>query len=67
MNPNTKRPKSPTSLSFGDDGKLRTDFGAHRDDLAFDIALQQDGQLLVAGWARPVDGFDGGVARHLTN
>jgi uncharacterized delta-60 repeat protein len=55
------------SLSFGNEGKLRTDFGAHRDDLGFDIALQQDGRLLVAGWARPVDGFDGGVARYLMN
>lgn len=35
--------------TFGDRGRVRTDFGGADDDQAFAVALQPDGKILVAG------------------
>jgi uncharacterized delta-60 repeat protein len=50
--------------SFGGDGKVTTDFFA-RPEAAFDVALQPDGRIVVAGAASPDDGSaDFALARY---
>lgn len=52
--------------AFGNEGRVRTDFGTHNDDFAFDVALD-GGRLVAVGWGRPTTGFDAAVARYLLN
>jgi uncharacterized delta-60 repeat protein len=50
--------------NFGGDGKVTTDFFA-RPEAAFDVALQPDGRIVVAGAASPEDGsVDFALARY---
>ncbi len=56
-------------LSFGDSGKITTDFGGERSfDVAYDAALQPDGKIVVAGSVSNFsvqNGYNGfGVARY---
>jgi uncharacterized delta-60 repeat protein len=51
--------------SFGALGLRRTDFGAGKNDYAFDLGLQADGGIVAVGWATPSAGYDAGVARYL--
>jgi uncharacterized delta-60 repeat protein len=37
--------------SFGRSGKVLSSFGGKRDDGASDVALQQDGRIVAAGWS----------------
>jgi hypothetical protein len=50
--------------AFGNEGRVRTDFGARSDDFAFDVALDGDG-LVAVGWGRPTAGYDAAIARYL--
>ena len=52
------------NLSFGNQGRVRTNFGAGIDDYAFDIAIDSVG-LVAVGWGTPVFGYDAAVARYL--
>ena len=48
-------PDGSLDTTFGADGKVITDFG-YRQDLLYDLALQPDGKIVVAGTSR--DGAD---------
>jgi hypothetical protein len=54
-------------IRFDSDGKVTTDFGGS-DDVAFGVAIQADGRIVVAG-AAPANEFeqfvDFGIARYL--
>jgi len=43
--------------SFGSGGKVQTDFGASRYDVAAAVALQPDGRIVVAGYSEAGAGF----------
>jgi hypothetical protein len=57
-------PGGRLNRAFGNEGRVRTDFGTHNDDFAFDVALA-GGQLIAVGWGRPTTGYDAAVARYL--
>jgi uncharacterized delta-60 repeat protein len=52
------------NLPFGNQGRVRTNFGAGVDDYAHDIALDSFG-LVAVGWGTPILGYDAAVARYL--
>jgi hypothetical protein len=52
--------------SFGNNGRVRTDFGTGSADYAFDVTLQPGGRIVAAGWSRRTSEYDGGVARYRT-
>ena len=52
------------NLSFGNRGRVRTNFGTGVDDFAFDIAIDSVG-LVAVGWGTPIGGYDAAVARYL--
>ena len=52
--------------SFGDDGVVTTDFEESTDS-AYDVALQSDGQIIVAGYTFIASGFDFALARYTTS
>jgi uncharacterized delta-60 repeat protein len=53
--------------SFGDDGKVFTDFGSDSSGTAHAIALQPDGKIVVAGGGYHGSGSDFALARYLPN
>lgn len=53
-----------TDASFGVNGKVTTDFGSS-DDGGFDVKLQQDGKIIVAGFSYSGNNGDFAVARYL--
>jgi uncharacterized delta-60 repeat protein len=62
-------PNGTLDASFSGDGKVLTDFGLGNDDVAFAVALQPDGKIVVAGtsptWAS--GSYDFALARYLPN
>ena len=52
------------NLSFGNQGRVRTNFGTGVDDSANDIAFDNVG-LVAVGWGTPIFGNDVAVARYL--
>jgi uncharacterized delta-60 repeat protein len=52
------------NLSFGNRGRVRTNFGTGVDDFAFDIAIDSVG-LVAVGSGTPIGGYDAAVARYL--
>jgi uncharacterized delta-60 repeat protein len=50
--------------SFGDEGKVTTDFRNYGTDEAFGVALQSDGKIVVAGYADNGINYDFGLARY---
>ena len=58
------KPDLTLDQSFGNNGLVRTDFGAF--EAAFDVALQPDGKIVVAGHRKPNDNTsDFLIARYL--
>ncbi len=51
-------------LTFGHDGLVVTDFGGAYSDVAFDMALQQDGKIVAAGYS-DFPNSDFAVARYI--
>ncbi|MBS1793428.1 MAG: VCBS repeat-containing protein [Acidobacteria bacterium] len=51
------------NLSFDTDGKATASVSTGTNDQAYDIAVQPDGKLVVAGAAAPVGGLDAAVVR----
>ena len=51
-------------LNFGNNGRVNTDFLGGSDDIAYDIAFQSDGKLLVAGRTGLYPAFDIALARY---
>lgn len=47
---------------FGTAGKVTTSFGGN--DVAYDVAIQPDGKIVVAGYSAPSGSFDFAVARY---
>lgn len=57
-------PDGDLDVTFGDNGKVLTDFGGGF-DIAYAVALQNDGKIVVAGMATMSgSGFDFAVARY---
>ncbi len=56
-------PDGSLDATFDGDGKLTTDFSGGT-DIAFDVALQADGKILVAGEATVASNVDFGLARY---
>ena len=52
------------NLSFGNQGRVRTNFGAGVDHYAYDVAIDSVG-LVAVGWGTPILGYDAAVARYL--
>mgnify|MGYP001132845754 CR=1 FL=1 len=59
-------PDGSLDTSFDGDGKLTSDFSGGT-DLAFDLALQVDGKIVVAGEATVASNIDFGLARYNAN
>ena len=53
--------------SFSGDGKVLTNFGSGRDDVALALALQPDGKIVVAGYSDVSGSLDFALARYLSN
>ncbi len=58
-------PDGSLDISFDGDGKVTTDFGS--DDYCYDIALQSDGKIVVAGYVIDSSGDNFALARYNTN
>jgi uncharacterized delta-60 repeat protein len=56
-------PSGSLDTSFDGDGKVVTDFGSH-DDLAYSLALQPDGKIVVAGRSHNGGDWDFALARY---
>src|SRR5204863_5329867 len=52
--------------SFGNGGRVTTDFSGHSDDIAGVVAFQSDGKLIIAGQTGLYPSFDVSVARYTT-
>jgi uncharacterized delta-60 repeat protein len=53
--------------SFGKNGKLTTDFGSSVDDAATAVAIQPDGEIVVAGHSNASGSSDFALARYTTS
>jgi uncharacterized delta-60 repeat protein len=53
--------------TFGTAGVVTTDFSGSTDDIAYAMALQRDGKIVVGGRTGPYPAFDFGVARYTSN
>lgn len=58
-------PNGSLDTSFDGDGKVTTGFGG--EEVAFSLALQSDGKVLIAGYERDNNGYDLGLARYNSN
>ncbi len=59
-------PSGALDLSFDADGKVTTHFGSGG-AFAYDVAVQEDGKIVAAGYADNGSNTDFGVARYRTN
>jgi uncharacterized delta-60 repeat protein len=59
-------PNGTLDHSFGGDGLLTTDFD-HGTDGGWDLAIQPNDRIVVAGWARPNEFYHFAVARYRTD
>src|SRR4029453_14277370 len=58
-------PDGTLDPTFNGTGKVLTDFsGSGSDDVAFDLAIQRDGKIVVAGYSPAGGTFDFALARH---
>ena len=53
--------------SFGTDGAITTTIGTGSDEMAYDIALQSDGKILLCGYSSSPSDYYGFIARYNTN
>jgi len=53
--------------SFDTDGKVTTDFGTNKTDYGYEIVLQADGKIVVAGISNSGASWDFAVTRYNTN
>ena len=57
--------------TFGDDGKVTTNVGdaknTRNEDVAYGVALQQDGKIVVAGYSHNGNNYDFALARYHTD
>ena len=55
-------------ISFDGDGKVTTDFGSRFDDVAYSVAIQSDGKIVVAGYSLNSGGnWDFALTRYNAN
>ncbi len=54
-------------MSFGTAGKVFTDVAAGTDDVAYSVAIQSDGKILLAGHALSASSYDLAVVRYNTS
>jgi uncharacterized delta-60 repeat protein len=59
-------PNGTLDHSFGGDGLVTTDFD-HGTDGGWDLAIQPNDRIVVAGWARPAEFYRFAVARYRTD
>ena len=59
-------PNGTLDQSFGNGGRVNTDFSGASDDIASDVAFQSDGKLIVAGQTGLYPSFDVALARYNT-
>ena len=52
--------------SFGNGGKVTTDFGSNTDDYGTSVAVQGDGKIIVAGYSRTAFDYEFALVRYTT-